>query len=65
MLPYGPYSEIDRTIVALNFLSEVRRAEQPVDCALTSRDKEELRRRGTSGDEDAFAELTRRELIAA
>lgn len=64
MLP-RPAHEIDRTLVALGFLSEIRQAERPIDCALTSRDKEELRRRGTSGDEDAFAELTRREPIAA
>jgi hypothetical protein len=36
-----------------------------VDCALTSRDLGELTRRASSGDEDALAELTRREPVAA
>lgn len=65
MLPRGPYSEIDRTVAALGFLAEVREA---TDCSLTSRSREDLHRRACSGDEDAFAELTRRrepERIAA
>lgn len=35
------------------------------DCTLTSRSREDLRRLALSGDEDAFAELTRREPVAA
>lgn len=57
MLPRGPYSEIDRTVAAIGFLAEVREA---TDCALTTRSREDLRRRASSGDEEAFAELTRR-----
>ena len=62
MSPYGPYNEIDRTVIALGFLAEVRQAQElrPADCTLTSCDREELRRRASNGDEDAFAELTRR-----
>lgn len=46
---------------AKELLAEARAA----DCTLTSRDKEDLRRLASSGDEDAFAELTRREPVAA
>lgn len=65
MLPNGPYTDFDRTVAALGLLSEIRSAEESIDCALTSRDREDLRRRASGGDEDAYAELTRRELIAA
>lgn len=41
---------------AKELLTETR----AVDCSLTSRDKEELRRRASDGDKAAFAELTRR-----
>lgn len=37
-------------------------AEPGANCTLTARDKEDLRRLSSDGDEDAFAELTRREL---
>ena len=35
------------------------------DCTLTSRDVDELARKASNGDEDALAEFTRRESIAA
>lgn len=61
MPPRGPYTEIDRTLAAIGFLSEAREAGgQLADCTLTSRSREDLRRRASIGDEDAFAELTRR-----
>lgn len=68
MLPKGPHSEIDRTVAAIGFISEAREAGVNVDCTLTSLTREDLHRRASSGDEDAFAELTRRrerELVAA
>jgi len=34
--------------------------EPGANCTLTSRDREDLRRLASDGDEDAFAELTRR-----
>jgi hypothetical protein len=53
-----PRTDTDRLLAAVGFLSEVRAAS--VDCALTSRSREDLRRLASSGDGDAFAELTRR-----
>jgi hypothetical protein len=58
MLPSGPYTDTDRLLAAVGFLSEVRAAS--ANCTLTSRSREGLRRLASSGDEDAFAELTRR-----
>lgn len=62
VLPYeamnAPRTDTDRLLAAVAFLSEVREAD--VDCTLTSRSREDLRRLASSGDEDAFAELTRR-----
>lgn len=40
-------------------------AEPGADCILTALDEEELDRRARSGDEDAMAELRRRDLVAA
>lgn len=54
----APLTDTDRLLAAVAFLSEVREAD--VDCTLTSRSREDLRRLASSGDEDAFAELTRR-----
>jgi len=53
-----PRTDTDRLLAAVGFLSEVRAA--GVDCTLTSRSREDLRRLASSGDDDAFAELTRR-----
>jgi hypothetical protein len=50
------FSDVDRLTAAIGFLSEVR----DVDCTLTSLSPDELLRRASSGDEEAFAELTRR-----
>lgn len=58
-----PFTDTDRLLVATGFLSELQEAD--VDCTLTTRDQEDLRRRASSGDEDAFAELMRREPVAA
>lgn len=58
MNPAAPLTDVDRLTAAIGFLSEVREA--GVDCTLTSRSREDLRRLASSGDEDAFAELTRR-----
>ena len=52
-----PLTDTDRLLAAVGFLSEVRAG---VDCTLTSRSREDLRRLASSGDDDAFAELTRR-----
>lgn len=60
MLPLAPTSNVNRTVAAIGFLAEAREAGVSVDCSLTSRSLEDLRRRASSGDEDAFAELTRR-----
>lgn len=54
----APRTDTDRLLAAVGFLSEVREA--GLDCTLTSRSREDLRRLASSGDEDAFAELTRR-----
>lgn len=64
MLPRGPYADIDRFGIALGLLLEVRQVED-VDAALTSRSREDLLCRASSGDLDAYAELTRREPVAA
>jgi hypothetical protein len=53
-----PLTDTDRLLAAVGFLSEVRAA--GVDCTLTSRSREDLRRLASSGDDDALAELTRR-----
>lgn len=45
-----------RLSAAIGFLSEVR----DVDCTLTAATEEELLRRASTGDDEAFAELTRR-----
>jgi len=54
----APAPTADRLLSAVAFLSEVRAA--GVNCTLTSRSREDLRRLASSGDEEAFAELTRR-----
>jgi len=45
--------------------AEIVAAEDAVDCSLTSRDLDELRRRATNGDEAALAEWCRREVPVA
>lgn len=67
MLPSDHRTDALRLTAAIGFLAEVREA---TDCTLTSLDREDLRRRASSGDVDAYAELLRRgrperELVAA
>jgi hypothetical protein len=48
-----------------NLAAAELQVEPGANCTLTARDKEDLQRLASSGDEDAFAELTRREVVAA
>lgn len=58
----APAPTDDRLLAAVGFLSEVRSA--GVNCTLTSRSREDLRRLAANGDEDALAEWFRRQFDA-